>query len=129
MKFEEQYEDVLQNIEAVIVEAYKADQSMLDYNVMRALQAAIEDYKAENLHRLPKPASLDEKDKEIYKSVRQICEWRLGRVAAEPGEDPAPPPISVDEILQCLKRILKSVEFWNREHGRQGYLNYIQSFM
>ena len=32
---------------------------------------------------------------------------------------------SLEEIVQCLKRIRHSVEFWNKKNGRQGYLNFI----
>jgi len=62
-----------------------------------------------------------------------MCEWRLGRAA--PGDDPraegsvAPDPRTVDEILLCPKRIVKSVDRWNREGGRQGYLSFIIQFV
>jgi hypothetical protein len=38
-------------------------------------------------------------------------------------------PITVNELLDCLKRIKKSVQFWTKEGGRQGYLEYISNFM
>jgi len=38
-------------------------------------------------------------------------------------------PITVNELLDCLKRIKKSVQFWTKEGGRQGYLVYISNFM
>jgi len=130
MQFEEKYEDVLQNLEAPIVEAYRETPALLDYNVMRALQAAIDEYKAEQRQRAPKPVGLDARDKVVYEGVRQVCEWRLGRVPAKP-EKPSetPPPTSIEEMILCLKRIHASVEFWNKQQGRQGYLNYVSNFM
>ncbi|OQB41654.1 MAG: hypothetical protein BWY09_00556 [Candidatus Hydrogenedentes bacterium ADurb.Bin179] len=33
--------------------------------------------------------------------------------------------IPVDILLQCLKRLIKSVNRWTKGAGRQGYLNFI----
>jgi hypothetical protein len=41
----------------------------------------------------------------------------------------APEPKTVDEIMLCLKRILKSATRWNKEAGRQGYLDFITQFV
>lgn len=38
-------------------------------------------------------------------------------------------PISIEEMIACLKRVRKSVETWNKQGGRQGYLNYIENFI
>jgi hypothetical protein len=38
-------------------------------------------------------------------------------------------PKTVDEIITCLKRIQKSIRRWNKEGGRQGYLNFISEFV
>ncbi len=67
-------------------------------------------------------------------NARRMCEWRLGRgsVTDEPqkAKEIAPDEAkSVDEILLCLKRILKSVKKWNRDGGRQGYLNFIVQYV
>jgi hypothetical protein len=37
--------------------------------------------------------------------------------------------ISVPELIACLKRLRKSVRFWNEQGGRQGYLNYVREFL
>ncbi len=39
--------------------------------------------------------------------------------------DLSPEPLTHDVILACIKRIRKSVEFWTKEGGRQGYLYFI----
>jgi len=36
-------------------------------------------------------------------------------------------PISPDEIMECLKRIRKSVDLWHKQGGRQGYLYFIDN--
>ncbi|MCL4835936.1 MAG: hypothetical protein KJZ86_26085 [Caldilineaceae bacterium] len=37
--------------------------------------------------------------------------------------------LSVEDLLACLQRIHKSVGFWSRQGGRQGYLTYIGEFL
>ena len=44
MKVEEQYEDVLQNIEFAIVSSYREYPDLSDYGVMRALEALMDVY-------------------------------------------------------------------------------------
>jgi hypothetical protein len=38
-------------------------------------------------------------------------------------------PISHEILIACLKRIRKSVRFWNKQGGRRGYLTYIEKFL
>ena len=38
-------------------------------------------------------------------------------------------PITVEEIIACLKRIRKSVEGWYKRGGRRGYYEFIQQFV
>ena len=62
-----------------------------------------------------------------------MCEWRLGRISVgenEAGEQmAAPEPKRVDEIVLCLKRVLKSVNRWNRSGGQRGYLTFIVQYV
>lgn len=62
-----------------------------------------------------------------------MCEWRLGRESLMPEEgaplDGEPASVSLEVILACLKRIRKSVQRWNKEGGRQGYLTFIGRFI
>jgi hypothetical protein len=62
-----------------------------------------------------------------------MCEWRLGRETIDKNEKQfqkkKPESISVEEIISCLKRIRKSVEMWNKQSGRKGYLQYIDQFL
>lgn len=133
MKFEDQYLDVLQNIEFGIVSSYRKHQDMTDYEVMRMLEALIDGYKAEKIGRPPRDFSLSSMEKEMYQTIRETCEWRLGRVNPftddQVEEEPAFQSRTVDEIILCLKRILKSVNTWNEEGGRKGYLNFIRQFV
>jgi hypothetical protein len=128
-EFEEQYEDVLQNIEAAIVDVFRSQVETSDHDVMRALEVIIDDYRGENIGRPPHEVVLSEREHLLKDSVHSACEWRLGRATLPDGQSeeqvPPPEPKTRDEIILCLKRILKSAKFWNKDGGRQGYLNFI----
>ena len=38
-------------------------------------------------------------------------------------------PITLDELIICLKRLQKSAQTWTRRAGRKGYLDFIKQFM
>jgi hypothetical protein len=128
--FEDEYLDVLQNIEMAIVNVYREHADLLDYDVDKVLNLLWKEYRNEKINKAtPKPI-LNANAQLVYDRVRQICEWRLGRAETTVGDEFAtvnPESVSIDEILACLKRILKSVEMWNKEGGRQGYLYFIDN--
>ena len=129
-RFENEYQDVLQNIEATIVGVYSAHPDLTDYQVDSALEALGRTYQREKIGGAavrPKNALAIE----VYNAVKMACDWRLGReqVVDEEEQPVAPEPITVDEIQACLKRIRKSVDMWNKESGTRGYLDYIRKFM
>ena len=101
---------------------------MNNYTVMRAYDAAIAEYSALSREHTPKPANLTGHDAVIFEEVRRICEWRLGHTAS-PESDEKITPIPVEDLVACLKKLRKSVDFWTRERGRSGYLEYIQDFL
>ncbi|MBI4537785.1 MAG: hypothetical protein HY712_07485 [candidate division NC10 bacterium] len=130
---DDQYLDVLQNIEFGIVTVYRERAEMSDYAVMRMLEALIDRYTAEKIGRPPRDFGLSGVERVLLSTVRRICEWRLGRERAPDGwssaEGMAPEPKTVDQIILCLKRVLKSAKRWNKEGGRQGYLDFITRFV
>jgi hypothetical protein len=132
MGIEDQYLDVLQNIEFAIVSVYREYPAMTDYEVMRALEAVIDSYKAETQRRAPREFSASPMETALYEAVRRMCEWRLGRgdlSGEEAASGPAPKSIRIDEILLCLKKILNSVNKHNRTGGRTGYLTFIVRYV
>ncbi len=130
MGIREKHPDVLQNIECAIGVVYGEYPRINDYRVMSALDAVIASYRAEFRSHRQKECALDHEERLIHDRVKAICECRMGR-----GEDAAilqelsVPPVSLDEMLSCLKRIRKSVEFWNGELGPQGYLGFVSRFV
>jgi hypothetical protein len=128
-KFEEKYEDVLQNIEFSIVEVHRDHPQLLDYDVDAALEALISRYGAEARGCTPREHTLPGLRGEVYDAVLYICEWRIGRAA--PADNPATEAEwkSAEEITACLRRIRNSVQRWTKERGRQGYLTFVARFV
>jgi len=70
--FEEQYEDVLQNIEFAIVSTYREHpDDISDWSVEAALDVLIRAYSAEQTGRTIPAARLSEPEQQIYRS-RQV---------------------------------------------------------
>jgi hypothetical protein len=93
-----------------------------------ALEALIGDYSAELRGRTPPERQLADLCGDVYRAVRAICEWRLGR-EAEGMPAVADGAKTVEEIVACLKRIQKSVRRWTKEGGRQGYLRFVGQYL
>jgi hypothetical protein len=104
----------------------------VDFDVEAALNALISRYHAQSQGHEPCRISLNERATLACERVGAMCEWRLGReeFVTEDGQDgPRPEPVTLDVILACLKRIRKSVQKWNKEGGRQGYLTFVGRFV
>jgi hypothetical protein len=133
MRVEDKYMDLLQNMELAIVLTYRKNPDMSDYDVMRVLEGLIDRYVGEKIGRPPRHGAFSELEGILAENVREMCEWRLGRAPLHmaPKEDGEadPVPISVDEIILCLKKLLKSAQRWNREGGRRGYLDFIVDYV
>ena len=128
--FEDQYLDVLQNIEMAIVSVYRKHGDLLDYDVDKVLNLLWTEYRNEKQGRVTSAPKLGENAQLVYDRVKEMCEWRLGRKIITAGEKfvrVKPEPITVDEIMDCLKRIRKSVDLWDKQGGRQGYLYFIDN--
>jgi hypothetical protein len=132
--FEEQYEDVLQNIEFAIVGTYRERREEIsDWSVEAALDALIRAYGAEHTGRTLRPARLSEAEQAISDRVRGMCEWRLGREQLQAEGAPAIlqefEPKTLDEIVACLKRVRTSVKRWHKSGGRRGYLDFVSMYI
>ncbi len=130
MASEDKYLDVLQNIEFPIQAVYKEHPDLTDYDALSAIESLIEFYRAGQRNRGPRKFNLSTKASEIYNGVKEMCDFRLGREQlknfslADKSE-----PISLLEILKCLNTIKNSINKWTKRNGRQGYLNFVKSYM
>jgi len=132
---EEKYTDVLQNIEAAIVGIYRKHSEMVDWDVQKAVEGLIRNYQAESSGRPAPELTLKPLSREVYDRARSMCEWRLGRIQLQAKSkkgkfvDMPMEPITIDEIVACLKRIQRSIEKWGRRSGQQGYLQFVSQFI
>ena len=140
MSIEEEYLDVLQNLEEAIIGYYNQNPTLIDAEVETAISWLIKLYAAEvqgKTSTYPKPRGIA---LEVAHSVKEMCEWRLGReklkVEDESGEitevglkEMELEQLQLSEIVVCLKKIQSSVKFWTKKHGRQGYLKFVGKFL
>lgn len=133
LSFEEHYQDVLQNIEASLVSVYREHEDMTDYNADKAMEALIRLYRAEkDNHPLP-TIRMQPLDQIAYERVKSVCDWRLGRevLTDKKGRSliKGLTPMTLDEIITCLKKVQKSIRYWQKEGGRRGYFYFVEQFL
>jgi len=133
MSFEDQYMDVLYNIESQILRIYRDHPNLCGVDVERGLDALRKLYVAEIRGQQPKKLMLNPLETIVFDKIRLICELHLGK--AQPLDEDGNPieieltQLTLDEMVQCLKRIIRSVQLWTREAGSKGYMTYIQQFI
>jgi DNA-binding HxlR family transcriptional regulator len=133
MRIEEQHLDVLQNIEFVVAQKYRACPQMTDYAVLRVYEALIDLYAGENIGRAPRAWNPTDQEQELFEATKEMCEWWLGRkpdlfTGSEETQSP-PRDIDLETMLLCLKRLRRSVQKWTKRSGRQGYLQFMSQFV
>jgi len=130
MGIEDEHPDVLQNIEFAVATVYRQNREMTDYSVTRVYEALIKRYTAEAAGREVTEPKLDKLEMELLAFARDMCEWRLGRASLD-GKSDLETEASIDlhTMIRCLRRLLKSVERWNKQGGRQGYLQFMSQYV
>ena len=132
-RFEDEYLDVLQNIEFAIINVYRQHPELTDWDALDAVEALIRVYTAEARGRPRPDIRLNDLPQTVFEFVQAMCEWRLGReemlTSNDQPVDMSIEPKSVDEILACLKRIRRSIRHWTKEGGRRGYLDFVAQFV
>ena len=113
MALEETYLDVLQNIEFAIVSVYREQSELRDFDVMRALDALIDVYRAEHRGHVPKEVRLPEPELRIFQRTKELCELRLGRQGViSDTATPASDADTADSDLPGVRKALRSVTGW-----------------
>jgi hypothetical protein len=133
MNFEDEYLDVLHNLEFSIQSVYSQHPSLLDYDVDAAINKLITEYQQEQKGgsaRTPRALS-NAGQNSLYEAIQEMCNLHLGRTGlhTEDNEELAVSGISLQELILCLKRIRKSVNTWTARNGRQGYLNFTKEYV
>jgi hypothetical protein len=133
--FEDQYLDVLHNIESALAGAYREYEDMTDFETLNAVNALIRTYTAQQRRRSEPVLNLNPLEQTAYDAARAMCDWRLGsdsvKLQTEEGEpvELEIEPLTVGEIIACLKRVRKSVQLWQKEGGRRGYFEFVNRFL
>jgi hypothetical protein len=131
--FEERYRDVLQNIEGALIPVYHQHPKMTDYGAIYAIETLIKVFNAESQGRTAAIPQFQPHEQEAFDSVRSVCEWRMGRgkMMDDKGReiDMGLEPRTMEEIIACLKRIHKSIQFWQKRGGRRAYFEYVKQFI
>jgi hypothetical protein len=133
-KLEEEFMDVLQNIEFALVTIYNEDEEMTDYEAENAINSLIRLYTAEQRKRDAPDLNLSGPAELAFERVKGMCEWRLGREKLQSGDKNKEPfdlmePIALNDLIACLKRIRRSIQKWNRDYGRRGYYEFVRQFV
>src|SRR3974390_1444205 len=108
-KFGDKNLDVLQNIEFGIIDVYRADPSLLDFDAKDAIDALVRHYRAQEERRAPPVVKLGDRAHRVFRSVQTICEWRLGKSPFPGDTDMTEPGVPVSEIVKSLREIQKSI--------------------
>jgi hypothetical protein len=127
MRVEEEFMDVLQNIEAEVLRVWRKNPSLADYAVTRAYEEAVGYYAAVSQAQAPKPTRLTGLDLQLFQAIQGAADRRLAGFTLDDGTKIE--PIRASDLVDCLKRLRKSVERWTRTGGRQGYLSLIAQFV
>ena len=128
MRLEEQYAEVLQEIESGIVEVFDSKPKLTDREVLNAIDCLIVLYELEKRNRIGVSRIPSGRSKLVYESCKETCEFQLGRSLSSDSGSTVSANMTASEIYQCLKRLRKSIRLWHKEGGQQGYLSYVRGF-
>jgi hypothetical protein len=132
MRVEEEHFDVLQNMEFEIIQVYRSTSDLIDAEVLNAIESLIHSYNLEVKGGFAASPKVKGISAIVATAVKDICELRLGRGSKlDERADlfDATAPKTVQNIVDCLKRIQSSIKFWTKKNGRKGYLEYISKFI
>ena len=117
LRTQQKYLDILHDIEECIATINADHPELDDAQVIRALRALLYAYTTGN----SVPPALSPLATEIYADVQQVLAWRIRDV---PGSRAVFRP-----LLDSLECVIDSAEFWHRQGGVRGYLEYMSQFL
>ena len=119
--------DALQQIEFLVVDSYRTQPELNDFAVQQCYDTLLNLYGAEQRGTQPHTKQLSDLQQELFERLQDTIELRLGRAETSP-ENP-PPPITLAELISCLRKLQKSVPKWTKKGGSRGYLNFVSQFL
>ena len=131
--FEDQYNDPLRSMEIALVKTYRHDETMTDWETLNALNGLLRTYTAEQRRRTAPALNLKSLAQQSFDALKLTCDGWLGRapLVDEFGQivELKDNTLTLTEVIDCIKRIRKSVEMWQKEGGKRGYFNFVDQFL
>jgi hypothetical protein len=122
--------DLLQNLEFGIIDVYRADPELLDFDAAEAIEALARHYRAVQDGRTPPVTELSPRASKVFARVQEFCEWRLGNAPLKAaGTELEGTPVLIDDVVSSLRKILRSIPRWTKQGGRRGYLDFVKQFL
>ena len=129
--FEMVNQGTLASIELAIVGCFRAQNSLTDHDVEEAINAVLPAYEPAKRDTSGRVARLGPMARDVFNQISAVCRVMTDpdRLQTETGEplakDMRMRSVSAETMSACLRRIRKSVQFWRRDGGLRGYLNFI----
>ncbi|MCU0427626.1 MAG: hypothetical protein MUF71_18595 [Candidatus Kapabacteria bacterium] len=131
MPVEEEFEEVLLNIELRAKLAFDETPTLTDYVVAEVYDALVLHYTAIAASRTPpKPRVREGLAMELFEQIQRTCDICLVESYNDPKVKKSPiQRITAQDLVRCFKRLQQSVKLWTKKGGRQGYLNFVSQFI
>jgi hypothetical protein len=106
---------------------------LTDTGAIYAVETLIKVYTGELRGREVALPQFKPEELEAYDAAKAMCDLRLGRNSIEDEKsekiEVGGEPLTLNEIIDCLKRILKSINTWYKRGGRRGYYEFVNQFV
>ncbi len=138
-EFFDENQDVLRAIEFEVVRYYRLRPELVDNNVEKVYNGLQRVFDKEVQDKKPPKLRFTPLEQELYDRIDDICRVHTNdgieddenmEELLEIQEDFEFHIVSKTVIIQCMKRLRKSIKTWSgNTYGIRGYLDYISNFM
>lgn len=129
MKDPGQFAPILYPIEREILAFRAKEPSLIDLHVLDTVAALARRYGLEEQGKIASAPRLDERGVRLYDRLAAVCEMQLGRAPRDDRPFLSEEHCDLPARVAALRRLKKSIETWNEQLGRQGYLDYISEMV
>ena len=122
MKIEEKHKDVLLTIESAVIQHYRNNPNLKDYDVSVVYEALHTHFRRELAGMPQQPLVLNEDRTVLFDTLKILLTVHQEVVATQDvvgGENPN------EVYMLCFKRLIKSVKLWTTR-GVRGYLDFVK---
>lgn len=123
----DQYHHILLLIELEVIEHHQKNPDLTDHEVNKVYDAVQRVITKELRSKKPPTLRLSQSEQELFDEVLATCRAILNEDEKITIHDEDIQSIPPETLILCLKELQKSLRTW-AEHGRRGYLTYINQF-